>query len=186
LIASRFRSVVRLLFVLSVVSLAVLATAYAAQAMFSAGAGSRLSFQDDGYPPPENLQPVEGYPAPGDGGTVPESTQEPFATQTETHTPTPPPDILRTEQAEMGDTLVTPPGDMTPAPTHTLINTVTPTPTQTATPEPAPVLPPQEEGFRMDWGLFSIGFAIPILIGCGLVLYLIDRRPDLFVRRPQA
>lgn len=165
------------------VVLTILITAFAAQAVFAVSAAAPHA-QDPGYPEPgSTIAPPpsnNAYPEPG--ADTPSAA---LPTATVTNTPTLPPDVFRTEDAEMGEVLVTPPGDATPAPTHTLINTATPTPTTTATPEPTVVAAVEEEGFQMDWGLFSIGFAIPILIGCGVVLYLLDRRPDFFSRRSQ-
>jgi hypothetical protein len=182
--------VVRVIVFWGVMVLTIFSSAFAVRAVLTVEAAAAPHFQDPGYPGPDDSGDPNSYPYPEPGqGNTPTSTlpvqSTPVSTITITLTPTSPPDIFRTEDAEIGDTLVTPSGEETPAPTHTPINTNTPTPTVTATPEPTPIPAVEEEGFQLDWGLFSIGFAIPILVGSGVVLYYIDRRPDFFARRPR-
>ena len=90
-------------------------------------------------------------------------------------------DAFRTEDAEMGGSrngTVTPPtpeGTPTPAPSATA------SPTQGEVYRAAGANPNDGAGgFEMNWGLFWIGFSIPVVGACGVVLYLLDRRPELF------
>lgn len=142
-----------------------------------AGVGERPLWQDDGYPPPpeEVTQPPdEGYPPP-----------EGEATQSPTLTPPQPPTEAPVDQTSI-------PGTETAAPTPTVLSPTVPSPTAPATttstvvPQASPEVEQEDEPerFQLDWGLFWIGFAVPILAGSGVVLYLLDRRPDLF--RPRA
>jgi hypothetical protein len=89
-----------------------------------------------------------------------------------------------TEDAEMRDTLGTQLPSATAAPSITPANTQTIQVTITATSSTAA----EEDGpppFQIDWGFFWAGFAVPVLGACGVVLYLLDRRPDLFRPRPK-
>ena len=153
------------------------------------------AFQE-GYPGPgeeTDIFPTDdsGYPGPGE----PDITLPPFIDPDETQTEptdliepteeigstlTLAPDRLATENAEMGDSQVTPPGSETPAPS------ITPYVTGTQTVLPSAVSPASTKGgggLNINWGLFWIGFSIPVLIACGGILYLLDRRPNLFRRR---
>jgi hypothetical protein len=90
--------------------------------------------------------------------------------------------VFRTEDAEILDSLASPAASLSPYPSITPANTPT---AVTASTLPAPVSAGNENnGFKIDWGFFWVGFAVPILVGCGAVLYLLDRYPDLFTRRP--
>jgi len=151
----------------------------------------------DGYQPPEEItqEPSEdiGYQPPVEDTLLPTLTlpvlptvevETPFPSPTpETPMPTDTlaPDVLETEGAEMSDSQVTPPATETPGPT------ITPYITETAT-HAAAVLSEdtggeKSGGLAIDWGLFWVGFSIPVLLACGGVLYLLDRRPDLFRQR---
>lgn len=145
----------------------------------------------------------EGYPvdtveAPTDDFAYPVMTNTPFVFQTPTArvpgatqaptltffvnaTETQPPNVFLTENAELSEGMVTPLASETSGPTITPYNTATLT---RVTPQPtrAPVIA-QSSGPEIDWGLFWIGFSLPVLSACGVVLYLLDRRPDLFRRR---
>lgn len=94
-----------------------------------------------------------------------------------TFTSTIPPNALLTESAEMGSGQVTPPPSETPGPTITAY--LSPT-APTGTPQSTRSVTSKSGGSRVDWGYFSLGFAVPVLIACGVILYLLDRRPDLF------
>jgi len=139
---------------------------------------------DDAYPAVTIAPPT---PQPTATHTQPAEDQQPTpATPTETPEPSatsdrsPSPDAFQTENAEMGGALVTPP---TPEPTASA--TVTP-PASTEMPpaedqQPTPAAAVSDGArFQMDWGMFWVGFAIPFLAACGLVLYLLDRKPDFF------
>jgi hypothetical protein len=165
------------------------------------GAQARLAeprlWQDDGYPPPDTTEaPIddgtdEGYPPP-DGTGTPTSSVTPGVVPTTTTPPTPQQTL--TTAAAPGETLLPAEQAETLAPTETPQATSTPTGTITVTPSvtPTPALQSTLEArqagdggsFQVDWGYFWIGFAIPVLAGCGVVLYLLDRRPDLF--RPRS
>lgn len=176
-----------------------------------ADAGAQPVYQEtDDYPPPDEFDPdlfptdLFGYPEPGetqvplptflqpDETESPEGTEPPDATDFPDASPQPtatigptltsPPDVLATENAEMGDSQVTPPGSETPGPTLTPYITLT----GTQTVLPSAVSPASQKGaggLSINWGLFWIGFSIPVLVACGGVLYLLDRRPELFRRR---
>lgn len=137
-------------------------------------------WQDDDYPPPEDpfIPTDSSYPPPEETTVPPDEAYPPpegEATQEQTSTPLPPP-----TQAPADETPVPEPGTAFPSPTasptasSTMITPVTPEAGQEDEPE----------RFQVDWGLFWIGFAVPILAGSGVVLYLLDRRPDLF--RPRS
>jgi hypothetical protein len=156
---------------------------------------------------PRPAQQATSYPAGGDvtdtpesGGAYPAGTNAPEETATEgpspvftataavtagptatpTITGTPPPNVFQTENSEMGGSLVTPPASETPGPTLTAVYTAT---ALSGTAQPTQVASAGTtggSGFVVDWGLFWVGFSIPILFGCGMVLYLLDRKPSLF------
>jgi hypothetical protein len=155
--------------------------ALAAQAGTPARPGIAL-FQDD-YPYPEETFFFD-YPYPEETGGAVEPTDGVFL-PTLTFTPevtlTPELNLFATEDAQMGDTISSPAPSATPGPS------ITPAFTQTgpaqATGTPPPAAAGSGERFRVDWGYFWIGFAIPVLAACGAVLYLLDRRPELFSQR---
>lgn len=138
-------------------------------------------FQD--YPPP----PTAAYPYPvlTSSATITTtsfptniSPTAPLAfTDTPSSTPTLAPDLRLTEDAQILDSRGTPAASATPAPSITPVGTYTATPTIT----PLPTATASTDGW-MDWGFFALGFSIPLLAGCGFVLYWIDHRPDLFAR----
>lgn len=139
-----------------------------------------------GYePPPTDSAAGTAYPAPTTGNPAQATATvagSPVPTATQTLTPTLAPDVFKTENAEMGGARTTPALTETPAPSITPY--ISPTVTLTATVlAPAPL---QAGGPAMNWGLFWMGFSLPVLAGCGLVLYLLDHRPDLFRRRGSA
>jgi hypothetical protein len=112
----------------------------------------------------------------------PEDTPEPGATAIveEIASPTATVNAFQTENAQMREGQVTPLVTQTPAPTITPY--LSPTP-WLRTPSPAPEPGPTGTSGGMDWGMFWIGFSLPVLAGSGLVLYLLDRRPELFRSR---
>lgn len=158
-------------------------------------------FQDTSYPGPEEtiVFPTddEGYPGPEDPeitvppfvdpnetvtvtATGPAQISTPIDTPTTGPTLTKAPDTLATENAEMSDSQVTPPGSETPAPSMTPF--LTATGSQTILPAVGSTSSSKGGGLSINWGLFWIGFSLPVLIACGGILYLLDRRPDLFRR----
>ncbi len=170
-----------------------------------ADSGERPAFQEtSGYPGPDETDffpfPTDdvGYPEPDETDfslptflmpddtqqpgqpDVTESPQTPQPTATVGPTSTLAPDVLATENAEMGDSQVTPPGSETPGPSMTPYQTTTGT--QTVLPSAKSTANTKDGGLVVDWGLFWIGFSIPVLVACGGILYLLDRRPDLFRR----
>lgn len=123
--------------------------------------------------------PVDATPVPDGSPFVNPTDIEPTIEQTPTETSTLPADVFRTEDAEMRNALTTPQVTETGGPTITPYQTLTVTkrpPRSTLTSTAAK----KKNGFTPDWGLFWIGFSIPVLGACGVVLYLLDRRPDLF------
>ena len=137
-------------------------------------------WQDDDYPPPQDtfIPTDAGYPPPEETTVPPDGEYPPpegEATQEPTLTPSLPP-----TQAPADETPIFELGTATPSPT------VSPTATSTVVPQVSPEAAQEDEPerFQVDWGFFWIGFAIPILAGSGVVLYLLDRRPDLF--RPRS
>ncbi len=121
------------------------------------------------------------YPA----GTLTESPTEaagtPLPEFTVTSTVTPPPNLYQTEDSEINHSRTTPVATDTPGPTITPYVTATAVKTRVR-PTPTPVPIKEKSGFSIDWGMFLFGFSLPILAACGYVLYLLDRRPDLFKR----
>ncbi len=137
-------------------------------------------YQETSYPPPttqvtDTTSP--GYPEPSTATSGPSPTQTntplpgsttpaivqftatnaPTATEgTPQNTPTGVNDIFLTENAEMGQS------QATPLPTET--STPSSTPTITATPIPATDAS-IDQGFKMDWGAFLIGFFGMVVIG---------------------
>jgi hypothetical protein len=152
-------------------------------------AGAVLAFQDGTEYPYDNI-PTETLEDPGDlypfeETEIPFEGETPFATDqplvTPTTTATLPPNAFLTENAEISGGQVTPPPSATPGPTITVY--ISPTaPTRTPRPTGIPAGGAGGDG-PVDWGYFSLGFAVPVVAACGFVLYLLDRRPDLFRRR---
>jgi hypothetical protein len=113
------------------------------------------------------------------------------ATETElpVETSTVPADTFLTEDAQMKESQVTQPAGATAAPAIVTGSPDTPTPATTPTEITAAAAQTSDQkpgGFRMDWGFFWIGFAIPVLAGCGIILYLLDRNPVMFSKRPKS
>jgi hypothetical protein len=138
-----------------------------------------------GYNEPAEETPTD-EPPPDDGYNAPATEtlsvgETPIPESTVTETVTLAPDAFRTEDAEMGG------AQTTPLVTETFVPTKTPDQVLTATKTQLPAVTPaaarKKGGFTPDWGMFWIGFAIPVLGACGIVLYLLDRRPDLFKRQ---
>lgn len=140
------------------------------------------AYPDQGTePPPGDSYPVETLPAGGEGGQAtfaPTTGTTLLPTVTPTTTATLPPNLIQTENAEMGEGNVTPPPSETPGPTITTYVSATPT-LGTAQPTRTPIARNKSES-KVNWGLFWIGFSLPVLSACGLVLYLLDQRPDFF------
>ncbi len=126
----------------------------------------------------------QGYGAPATdtpGNETPAAPVTATAAGTPTQTSTLPPDLFRTEDAQMNNAQTTQQVTETPGATFTPYDTPTVLKTQ-----PQRTLTPvvkKKEGFTPDWGMFWIGFSLPVLGACGVVLYLLDRRPDLFKRK---
>jgi hypothetical protein len=132
-----------------------------------------------GYDPPATSAPPANQPtsAATTGATsAPEAS--PTAEGTVTLTPTIPPDTFRTEDSEMNNSLTTPAVTETPGPSITPVTTQTALKTQSHATSVAAAR--KKSGFAFDWGLFWMGFSLPVLAACGMVLYLLDRRPDIF------
>ncbi len=117
--------------------------------------------------------------------TLPEGTLVGLPTETEmptaTSTATLAPNVFLTENSQMQGAQVTPVASETPGPTLTPYET--PTVTKAASLGAATSSNKKSGGPQVDWGLFWIGFSLPVLVGCGFVLYLLDRRPNLFKPR---
>ncbi len=166
--------------------LVFLTTALVVQAR-SPGDPSGETFQDD-YPFPEETFDSY-YPYPEATETTSGPVQPDFPPN-ETATPedtfTPEVDLFGTEDAQMQGAFSTQAASATPFPSITPINTQTQPAQATITPIPANLVNEGKSGFRLNWGYFWIGFAIPVLAACGAILYLLDRRPDLFTPRPKS
>ena len=128
------------------------------------------------YPPPEATTPASTTLQ-----ATPTLSGSPTPTATLTPTQTLAPNLFQTENAEMSGAQTTPALTDTPAPSLTPY--LSPTATQAITASANPAGNAGGGGFQMNWGLFWIGFSAPVLAGCGLVLYLLDHRPDLFRSR---
>jgi hypothetical protein len=154
-------------------------------------AGAPFFEDTPGYPPTDEF-PTDEFPtddpygyfteetATQDLGTLPANIT-PSIVGTSTLTTTPEPNIFLTEDSEINKARTTLSVTETPAPTITVFSS--PTRIKTVQ-QPTQMLAASKKkgGFRMDWGLFWIGFSLPVLGACGGVLYLLDRRPDLFRR----
>jgi hypothetical protein len=157
-----------------------------APASARAGVSGVLAQQATDYPYPEDEFPTDSF-YPVDTEIPYISTQDEFLdTETPEPTPedtsTPAVNVFGTEDALMRDTLGTPASSATPAPSITPVNTQTAPVTSTAQ-EPGAGTGKENARLQIDWGFFWIGFAVPLLVACGAVLYLLDRRPDLFTPR---
>lgn len=109
------------------------------------------------------------------------TTSQPVLSVTVTLTATLPPNVFRTEDSEINGAQATPALTETPGPTIT--NYVTGSVTATQLTPTRAVLKKSGPGFQIDWGMFWIGFSVPVLFASGVVLYFIDRRPDLFAQK---
>jgi len=130
--------------------------------------------------------PGNGYNAPATDtpGAIPTqifSSPSPEITATETVTATIPPDVFRTEDSEINQSMTTPVVTETPEPTITKYVTPTVIKTQRQG-TPTPPAAREKAGFSLDWGMFLAGFVLPVLAACGYILYLMDHRPELFKR----
>jgi hypothetical protein len=145
------------------------------------------------------LQDTPGYNVPTDDGSstgngngyIAPATDTPFVYPTQefatpslvftvTNTATQPPNVFRTEDYEMNQSKTTPVVTETPGPTATkVVTTIIKTPQSSPTPTLAAV---KGSAFTLDWGMFLTGLALPILAACGYILYLLDRKPELFKR----
>ncbi len=148
------------------------------------------------YPSEEATLDNSGYPYPPPGATesptassgTPVFTLTPTAVVTPTETSTPtitstlPPDKFKTENAEMGASQVTPVETETPGPSITPYQSPTPALSATSLLQTTPDGPKKSGGEPVDWGLFWVGFSVPVLAASGFVLYLLDRRPNFFRR----
>lgn len=165
----------------------------------SAAAGGQPAFQGTDYPVGGETATAEsGDATPTTSGYVPPEERTPGTPTSEASTPNPtsraasatpptilpntatasatlPPNVFLTENAEMNGALGTPPPSETPGPTRTSA----PSQTLAATPTPRAAAA-GKGGLEVDWGLFWVGFSLPVLIGCGVVLYLLDHKPGLF------
>ncbi len=173
----RLRKIPRAGLAFGLVGLVLFGLLLAPQPGAQARVGELPLWQDDGYPPPQDTgQPP--YPPPEDATEPPgEGYPPPDGQATPSFTPTPPspPTKAPADQTSVPVTVTAQPS---PTASATVTFTVFPQVSPEAEQEDEP------ETFQMDWGLFWIGFAVPILASSGVVLYLLDRRPDLF--RPRA
>lgn len=145
-----------------------------------ASASAILLQQATDYPYPYDLLSTEsGYP----GGFETAETPASDMFSTETPEPTSAVNIFATENAQMQDSLSTQAPSATPEPTITPANTATAvlTPTLTVVVEAST----GQNRFKIEWSYFWVGFAIPLLICCGVVLYLLDRYPNIFTPHPK-
>lgn len=140
--------------------------------------------QSDPYPYPYPVETDWDFGATPTREDLPTNSFQPtqvFFTPQPQQTITLLPNAFLTENAEMGGGQVTPLG-----PTLTPSETPTVTPTRGAdTPQPTPFMLDGGSGGSggLNWGLFWMGFSLPLLGACGWVLYMLDRRPDLFRSR---
>jgi hypothetical protein len=128
-----------------------------------------------GYEAPATDTP----PANTGSANTPSGQLTPSVVFTETSTATIPPDLFRTEDSEINNSQTTLAASETPGPTITAVSTSTVSKTKSQS-SPTPPIIKKKGGITLDWGLFWIGFSLPVLAACGAVLYLLDRRPDLF------
>lgn len=135
-----------------------------------------------GYDSPETDTPPTGATATEASATAAVSST-PTIELTATETATMGPNVFGTEDAEINEALTTPQFTEAAAPSITPYFTPTITATKTPLPARTPAAAKKNNGFTPDWGMFWIGFSLPVLGACGVVLYLLDRRPDLFRRR---
>lgn len=204
--------VFRLMLLAGLFGLVLFTLAQAAGKSVQAEAGDQPLLQSTGYPYPGDYYtpdpnatefptsvPIEDYPWPGENFTPP-----PFETSTATATLPSGPTPTTPQFFTPTPTLTLIPGTTReptlPVETATLLpsgstqvpipggatrtgETGTPQPERTRTryvftPDPTPV----KGGFQVDWGVFWVGFSIPVLVTCGVVLYLLDRQPGFFSR----
>lgn len=149
-------------------------------------------YQDTSYPaqggtPEATVSPDNGYPV--DATNAAGLTETPAPAQgtpspvfSATPTQTEMPNVFRTEDSEMSGAKVTAPASETPGPSITPVYTATVTSSPVAMEAAAIAKKKIGLGDRMDWGLFWIGFSIPVVAACGAVLYLLDQRPGFFRR----
>ncbi len=138
-------------------------------------AQARASYDETAYPPPDT-PPSSSYPGPAT-----ETSQAPAGSSTPTLRTSTEPAKSLTPTVETTEALQ--PVTDTPVPSASATAFVTPTETMTPLPTKATqAVTQKKDGLKIDWGLFWIGFSLPILGGCGIVLYLLDRRPDIFKR----
>jgi hypothetical protein len=149
----------------------------------NAGAGNYGILQQATSYPEDIYSTESGYP--GEFETPFPATQESLPPM-ETTEPTPAVNTFATEDAQMRDTLGTEIPSATPAPSLTPANTATALLTATPTGIAATASNAQKNRFRIDWSYFWIGFAVPLLVCCGVILYLLDRHPDFFTPRPKS
>lgn len=150
--------------------------------------GAQPAFEDTpAYSAPATTTPENnrGYPPPSQNTALPTLSSGktatpglPVDTVTVTATITKSPNIFQTENSEMNNARVTPALTDTPGPSITPY--ISPTATQTISASDAQG---KKSGLAMDWGLFWVGFSVPVLAGCGMVLYLLDHSPELFRKR---
>lgn len=188
----QFRRVLQFFAIAGMVGIFLLVSVHFAGWHANANALAQPAYQDDGYPPTEDVPtevvPTYGYPG-EESPTAEAGTTSTAGGATATSGPTPTPantmtvtatvrNVFLTENAEMGASSVTPPASLTPLATGTIAPTHTNTPTRT--PLSTLIAAASDEDQNLDWGLFWIGFSVPIIAACGVVLYLLDHRPELF------
>lgn len=184
--ATRLLKIVRLSAVAGVIILLVYVFGFAAGDHETAARGKGALLQDQGYgastddPGTDNGYNPAATDTPDGNSTQVGST--PLPTSTLTSTATLAPDIRMTEDSEIDQSRTTPVATETPGPTITAYVTATRMKTPSRlTPTPIP-LKNGKDGLAVNWGMFLFGFSLPILGACGYVLYLLDRRPELFKR----
>ena len=184
MISPRHRRAIIFILIAGLAALVVVFLVTAPVSRVSAEGGLQPLLQDTpGYePPPTETTGGGAYPAPTSGNPSQATATvagSPLPTSTPTLTPTLAPNMFKTENSEIDSARTTPALTETPAPSLTPYVSPTVTLTQTA----LAAAPLQASSPPMNWGLFWMGFSLPVLAGCGLVLYLLDHRPDLFRRR---
>jgi hypothetical protein len=168
----------------AVLGIFILCAGSAYSGQVHAEAGRQPAFQSTDYPAQSTTNAQDnGYPADTTETPTSQSTSAVLPSATATFTPTPAVNVFRTEDTEMSGAKVTAPPSETPGPSLTAYYTptATKTPPSTAT---VTNVPKKQAGLgaSLDWGMFWIGFSIPVLAICGAVLYLLDRRPSFFKR----
>jgi hypothetical protein len=158
--------------------------------LFLFGAGLVAQASSGSAPRGKLEQGATDYPYPEDFYDYPVDTAEPLlptevdltpgGSPTPLFSPTPPESKFATENAEMQDTIGTQYPSATTGPSITPADTQTAQGTLTTTVVAAAAQDSENFGLKIDWGFFWAGFAVPFLAACGVVLYLLDRRPELF------